>query len=224
MPADRLTPLPDGVSDEVAAAMMLKGMTAEYLLHRTFRVKKGDTILFHAISGGVGQIACQWAKHIGATVIGTASAGKADTAKALGCDHVIRYDEEDFVARVKEITDGKGVPVVYDSVGRTTFRGSLECLAPQGMLVSFGQSSGSVPPFDITLLSQRGGAFLARPSVGHYTATKEDLRSVAGHLLSVVADGHVKIDIHQRYALKDAAQAHTDLEARKTMGSTILLP
>ncbi len=225
MPATMLVQIPDGVSDEQAAAMMLQGMTAEYLLRRTYRVKAGDTILFHAAAGGVGLIACQWAKHLGATVIGTVgSDAKAELAKAHCCDHPIVYSREDFVARVKEITDGKGVPVVYDSVGKDTFDKSLDCLAPLGLVALFGQSSGPVPDFNLGLLVAKGAVYVTRPTLMVYNATREATLASAEALFDVVSGGQVKIEINQRYALEDAAQAHRDLEARKTTGSTILLP
>jgi NADPH2:quinone reductase len=225
IPADRLVEVPDGITDEQAAAMMLKGMTAHYLLRRTFRVEPGQTVLFHAAAGGVGLIACQWAKHLGATVIGTVgSAEKAELAKAHGCDHPIRYDREDVVARVRELTGGKGVPVVYDSVGQATFTRSLDCLAPLGMLVCFGQSSGKIPPFDTAILGQKGSLFLTRPSLMNYTAARADLLRAANELFDVVKRGAVKIEINQRYPLRDAADAHRALEGRKTTGSSVLLP
>ncbi len=225
MPADRVVPIPDAVSDETAAAMMLKGMTAQYLLRRTYRVQAGDTILLHAAAGGVGLILSQWAKHLGAVVIGTAgSPEKAELARAHGCAHVIEYDREDFVARVKEITGGKGVAVVYDGVGKTTFMGSLDCLAPLGMMVSYGNASGPVPAFEPAILSQKGSLFLTRPTLMHYTASASDLRASAAELFDVVAQGKVRIGIDQRYPLAEAARAHQDLEARRTTGSTILLP
>lgn len=225
MPADKVVPVPDGVSDDQAAAMMLKGMTAWYLLRRTFPVTSGQTILFHAAAGGVGLIACQWAKALGVEVIGTVgSEEKAALAKAHGCAHVIRYDREDVVARVAEITGGKKVPVVYDSVGKDTFEASLDCLAPLGMLVCFGQSSGPVPPFDLGVLNTKGSLFLTRPSLMAYTATREDLLAAAKDLFSVVSDGSVKIEINQRFPLEDAAEAHRALEGRRTTGSTLLIP
>jgi NADPH:quinone reductase len=225
MPAHRLVPLPEGIPDEQAAAMMLKGMTAQYLLRRTFRVQPGQTILFHAAAGGVGLIACQWAKQLGATVIGTVgSDAKAELARAHGCDHPIRYDREDVVARVKEITGGKGVPVVYDSVGKDTFAISLDCLAPLGMLVSFGQSSGKVPPLETAILAQKGSLFFTRPTLMTYVAARDDLLTSAGELFEVVRSGAVRIEINQRFPLRDAAEAHRALEGRKTTGSTILLP
>ena len=225
MPADRLVALPDGISDETAAAMMLKGMTAQYLLRRTYRVQSGQTILFHAAAGGVGLIACQWARHLGATVIGTVgSDAKAELAKAHGCAHVIRYDREDVVARVREITGGQGVPVVYDSVGQATFERSLDCLAPLGVLVSFGQSSGKIPPVDLGILSQKGSLYVTRPTLMTYTAARADLLAAANELFEVVQSGAVRIEINQRFPLRDAAEAHRALEGRRTTGSTLLLP
>jgi NADPH:quinone reductase len=223
--ADRLVKIPDSISDEQAAGMMLKGMTAEYLLRRTFKVKPGDTILYHAAAGGVGLILGQWAKHLGATVIGTASsADKIALAKAHGFDHVINYRHEDFVEEVKTITGGKRCEVVYDSVGKDTFPGSLDCLKPFGMFVSFGQSSGPIPPFNLALLSQKGSLYATRPTIFGYNAKREALEASARALFDVVAKGAVRIEINQRYALKDAAKAHADLEARKTTGTTVLLP
>ncbi|QDZ02394.1 quinone oxidoreductase [Nitratireductor mangrovi] len=225
MPADRLVKTPDAVADEQAAGMMLKGMTAEYLLCRTFKVKAGDTILYHAAAGGVGLILGQWAKHLGATVIGTAgSAEKAELAKSHGFDHVINYRSEDFVERVREITNGRMCDVVYDSVGKDTFPASLDCLRPLGMFVSFGQSSGPIPPFNLAILSQKGSLFATRPTLFTYVAKREDLESTAGNLFDVVSSGAVKIEVNQRYSLKDAARAHADLEGRRTTGATILLP
>lgn len=225
LPVHRLVKLPDGISEPQAAAMMLKGMTAEYLLRRAFTVKPGDTILYHAAAGGVGTIACQWAKELGATVIGTVGTRrKAELASAHGCDHVIVTGEEDFVARVREITRGEGVAVVYDSVGKDTFMRSLDCLKPRGLIVSFGQSSGMVPPLDITTLSAKGSLFLTRPTLAHYTAKREELLACAGGLFNAVLQDGVKIEIGQTYALKDASKAHSDLEARKTTGSTVLIP
>ena len=225
MPADRLVALPEGISDEQAAAMMLKGMTAQYLLRRTYRVQSGQTILFHAAAGGVGLIACQWAKHLGATVIGTVgSEAKAELARAHGCAHVIRYDREEVVTRVREITGGKGVPVVYDSVGQATFARSLECLAPMGVLVSFGQSSGKIPPVDLGILSQKGSLYVTRPTLMTYTAERADLVASANELFDVVQRGAVRIEINQRFPLHDAAEAHRALEGRRTTGSTLLLP
>ncbi|WP_222183349.1 quinone oxidoreductase family protein [Geminicoccus harenae] len=225
MPAAPLVPVPDAIPDEVACAMMLKGMTARYLLRRTFRVEAGQTILIHAAAGGVGLIVCQWAKHLGATVIGTVSTDeKAELAKAHGCDHPIVYSREDFVARVKELTDGKGVDVVYDSVGKDTFLKSLDCLKRLGMMVTFGQSSGKVEPFDTGLLAQKGSLFLTRPTLFSYVAERQDLLETAKDLTDVVASGAVKIQVEQKYPLADAAAAHRDLEARKTTGATVLIP
>lgn len=225
IPATRVVPLPDSISDQTAAAMMLKGLTAQYLLRRTYRVKAGETILVHAAAGGVGLILCQWAKHLGVTVIGTVgSEEKAELARAHGCDHAIFYRTEDVATRVRELTDGDGVPVVYDSVGKATFEGSLDSLKPLGMMVSYGNASGPVDPINPGILAQKGSLFLTRPSLMTYTASDEDYHASAGELLDVVAGGQVKIEVNQTYALKDAAQAHIDLEARKTTGSTVLLP
>ncbi|MBZ9768164.1 quinone oxidoreductase [Mesorhizobium sp. CA6] len=223
--ADRVVKVPDGIGDEQAAAMMLKGMTAEYLLRRTFPVKAGDTILYHAAAGGVGLILGQWAKHLGATVIGTASsADKIEVARAHGFDHVINYKEQDFVAGVEALTGGKKCDVVYDSVGADTFPASLDCLRPLGMFVSFGQSSGPIPPFSISLLAQKGSLYATRPTLFVYNARREDLVKSAEALFDVVKSGAVEIKINQRYALKDAAKAQADLEARKTTGTTVLIP
>ena len=223
--ADRLVPLPDGVSDIQAAAMMLKGMTAEYLLLRTHRVQRGETILVHAAAGGVGLIMCQWAKHLGATVIGTVGSDqKADLARANGCDHPIVYTRENFTERVRALTGGAGVPVVYDSVGKDTFPGSLDCLRPLGLMVSYGNASGAVPPFNIGLLAQKGSLFLTRPVLMAYTAKREDLLSCARALFEVVASGVVKIKLERTWPLEDAASAHRELEGRRTTGSTVLIP
>ncbi len=223
--ADRVIKVPDSISDEVAAAMMLKGMTAQYLLRQTYDVKSGDTILVHAAAGGVGLIMCQWASHLGATVIGTVgSDDKAALAKSHGCHHTILYRQEDVAAKVRELTDGKGVPVVYDSVGKDTLDGSLDSLQPRGLMVSFGNASGPVPPIDVGTLSQKGSLYLTRPTLFNYTFTAEDLARTAGDVVDVISKGIVKIDIHQRYSLKDAAQAHKDLEARRTTGATVLIP
>lgn len=223
--ADRAVPLPPAISEDQAAAMMLKGMTAQYLLRRTYRLQAGETILVHAAAGGVGLILCQWAKHLGATVIGTVgSREKADLARAHGCDYPILYREERFVERVNEITGGNGVAVVYDSVGKETFEKSLDCLQPLGMLVSFGQSSGSIQSFDPNLLAQKGSLFLTRPVLFAYTAKREDLLATAQDLFDVVGSAAVKIEVRQRFPLKDAAEAHRALEERRTTGSTILLP
>jgi NADPH2:quinone reductase len=225
IPADRLVRLPDAIDFKTAAAMMLQGMTAQYLLRRTYRVQPGDTILIQAAAGGVGLIVCQWAKALGATVIGTVSSDeKAVLAKAHGCDHPIVYTRENFVARVKEITGGTGVPVVYDSIGKDTFTDSLDCLRPMGMMVTFGNASGPVPPVDTLELSKRGSLFLTRPTLFTYVAKRADLVDTAQELFDIVMAGKVKIEVNQTYALKDAAQAHSDLAARKTTGSTVLLP
>ncbi len=225
LPADRLVKIPEGISDEQAASMMLKGMTVHYLIHRTYAVKAGDTVLWHAAAGGVGLIACQWLKALGATVIGTVgSEEKAKLAKAHGADHVINYSTENFVERVKAITGGKGVPVVYDSVGKTTWEGSLDCLRPLGMWVSFGNASGPVPPLNTGILAPKGSLFLTRPTLATYTASRADLEMTSKALFDVVRSGKVKIEITARYKLADAAQAHRDLEGRKTTGSVILLP
>jgi len=224
-PADRLVKIPAGIDDKVAAAMMLKGMTAQYLLRRTYKVRAGETILVHAAAGGVGQILCQWAKHLGAVVIGTVGSDeKAMLAKKAGCRHVIVTAREKFPERVKEITKGAGVPVVYDGIGKDTFMGSLDCLAPLGLMVSYGSASGTVPPFEIVVLSQKGSLFLTRPTLMTYVAKREDLVKSAAELFSVVKKGAVKITINQTYPLREAAQAHRDLESRKTTGSTVLLP
>jgi NADPH:quinone reductase len=225
MPAAPLVKLPESIDFETGAAMMLQGLTVQYLFRRTFPLKGGETILFHAAAGGVGLIACQWARALGVTMIGTVGSDeKAALAKAHGCTHTINYNRENFVERVKEITGGKGVPVVYDSIGKDTFTGSLDCLSPMGMMVSFGASSGAVPPFGLQELASRGSLFITRPSVFTYSAKREDLDNMAADLFGMVESKKVKIDINQRYALKDVAQAHRDLEARKTTGSTILLP
>jgi NADPH2:quinone reductase len=224
-PADRLVKIPAGIGDKVAAAMMLKGMTAQYLLRRTYKVRAGDMILVHAAAGGVGQILCQWAKYLGATVIGTVGGDeKVTLAKKAGCKHVIVTAREKFPERVKEITKSAGVPVVYDGIGKDTFMGSLDCLAPLGLMVSYGSASGAVPPFELAILSQKGSLFLTRPTLMTYNAKREDLLKSAAELFSVVKKGAVKITINQTYPLKEAAQAHRDLESRKTTGSTVLLP
>ncbi len=224
MPADRLVTLPVGIDEKTAASIMLQGMTVEYLLERTYRVKKGDTILFHAAAGGVGLLACQWAKSLGATVIGTVgSAAKAKLARDHGADYVIDYSHEDFVAKVKEITDGKGVPVVYDSVGKDTFLKSLDCLSPRGLMVLFGASSGAVPDFNPGILAGKGSIYLTRPTLGTYTASVEDLRLSAKRLFDQVMSRAVTPNIGQTYKLSEAAQAHSDLEARKTTGSTVMI-
>lgn len=225
LPADRLVKVPENVDLKTAAAMMLKGMTAQYLLRRTFAVKPGHTVLFHAAAGGVGLIAGQWAKHLGATVIGTAgSPEKIELAKAHGYDHVINYRTGNFAERVRELTGGEGVDVVYDSVGRDTYLGSLDVLKPLGMFACFGQSSGTIPPFDLNILAQKGSLFATRPTLFNYVAKRADLEKTAGELFDVVASGAVKIEINQTYALKDVRKAHEDLEARRTTGTSILIP
>jgi NADPH2:quinone reductase len=223
IPAHRLVHLPKGISDQQAAAMMLKGLTAQYLLRRTCKVKKGDTILFHAVAGGVGLIACQWAKALGVTVIGTVSTDeKAKLAKANGCRYPIVYTREDFVQRLLEITKGKKVPVVYDSVGKDTFLKSLDCLAPRGLMVSFGQSSGAIEPLNLSLLTQKGSLYVTRPTNSTYSADPQEMRAAAKELFALVLKKKIKITVNQTYPLKDAAQAQTDLAARKTTGSTVL--
>ena len=224
-PANRLSKIPPGISDEQAAAMMLKGMTARYLLRETYPVKPGDTILIHAAAGGVGTIAGQWARALGATVIGTVGSDeKAEMAKSNGIHHVINYRSEDVVARVRDITGGKGVPVVYDGVGQATLMTSLDCLRPRGLLVSFGNASGPVRALDTLWLSQRGSLYLTRPTLMAYVADDKDLQDTAGDLFEIVKSGKVKLPINQRYKLEDAAQAHRDLEARKTTGTSVFLP
>ncbi|HJU15120.1 MAG TPA: quinone oxidoreductase [Stellaceae bacterium] len=223
MPADRLVPVPAGITDQQAAAMMLKGMTAWYLVRRTHPVKRGETILVHAAAGGVGLIACQWAKHLGATVIGTVGSDeKAELARRNGCDYPIVYRREDFVAKVGELTGGRKLPVVYDSVGKDTFYKSLDCLAPLGLLVSFGQSSGAIGPVDIGILAGKGSLFLTRPTLNTYTASRADLLTAARELFEVVESGAVKIAINQTYPLREAAEAHRALEGRRTTGQTVL--
>jgi NADPH2:quinone reductase len=224
-PAARLVKLPAAIDDAQAAGMMLQGMTVEYLVRRTFAVQAGQTVLFHAAAGGVGLIACQWLKQLGATVIGTAGGPeKMALARAHGCDHVIDYRHEDVARRVRDLTGGEGVPVVYDGVGRDTFQSSLDSLARRGMLVSFGNASGPVPPFEPAILSAKGSLYLTRPSLLDYTVTRAELVASAAALFDVVLSGAVKIPVNQTYALRDIAQAHRDLEARKTTGSTVLLP
>jgi NADPH:quinone reductase len=221
--ADRLVKLPDSIPTEQAAAMMLQGMTAHMLLRQVYRVKEGDTILIHAAAGGVGLIVCQWAKALGATVIGTVgSDAKAELARANGCDHPIVYTRQDFVAEVERITGGAKLPVVYDSIGRDTFMKSLDCLAPRGMMVSFGNASGPVDPFPPGILAQKGSLFLTRPTLYHYIAARAELEGAASELFEMVTSGKVKIEVKQRFALKDAAEAHRALEARETTGSTVL--
>jgi len=225
VPADRAVKLPSNISYEQAAAMMLKGMTAEYLVRRTFKVEKGMNVLMHAAAGGVGLILCQWANHLGANVIGTVgSKDKAALAKANGCHHTILYREEDFVARVKDITGGKLCDVVYDGIGKTTFPASLDCIRPLGMFVNFGSASGVIEAFSINLLQFKGSLFATRPTLNTYAAKRADLLAIAQGLFDVVGSGAVKIPINQKYALKDAMQAHKDLEGRATTGSSILVP
>lgn len=223
VPADRLVSLPEDIADKTAAAMMLKGMTAQYLLCRTFKVAEGHTILFHAASGGVGLIACQWAKALGATVIGTVgSAEKAELAKAHGAHHTINYREEDFVARVRDLTGGQGVDVVYDSVGQDTYPGSLDCLKQLGMWVSFGQSSGPISNFSLADLAQKGSLFATRPTLFNYVAKRQDLEQSANDLFNVVSSGRVTIPVHQEFPLAEAGKAHQALEGRKTTGASVL--
>ena len=225
MDASVVLRLPDAISEEQAAAMMLKGMTVEYLLRRTYPVQAGETILWHAAAGGVGLIACQWASHLGATVIGTVgSEEKAELARAHGCHHAILYREESVPDRVRELTGGAGVPVVYDSVGKDTFQDSLDCLQPRGMMVSFGNASGAVPPVAPGVLAQKGSLYLTRPSLFHYTATRDELEACAGALFEVVASDAVKVEVSHRYPLAEAEQAHRDLESRATTGSVVLVP
>lgn len=224
-PALRLCKLPNDISFEQAAAMMLKGMTVQYLIRRTYPVKAGDTVLFHAASGGVGLIACQWLKALGATVISTAGSDeKCALAIQHGADYCINYRTENFAERVRKITNGAGVPVVYDSVGKDTFTGSLDCLSPFGLLVCFGNASGPAPALELSLLAQKGSLFITRPNLTHYIASNTDLHNTAAELFSIVQSGKVKIVVKHRYVLKDAAQAHRDLEARKNTGSSILIP
>ncbi len=225
MPADRLIKLPDAISDQQAAAMMLKGMTVQYLIRRTHRIEAGQTVLWHAAAGGVGLIACQWLKALGAIVIGTVGSDeKAQLAKEHGCDHTINYNKEDFALRVREITGGRGVPVVYDSVGKSTFEGSLNGLQPRGLMVSFGNASGAVPPIEPILLTQKGSLYLTRPTLANYTATREELEATAGELFDVVAAGKVNIPVRHVYKLSDVQQVHRDLEARKTTGCVVMVP
>jgi NADPH2:quinone reductase len=225
IPADRLCILPEGLSFEQGAAMMLQGMTVQYLIRRTYQVLTGDVVLFHAAAGGVGLIACQWLKALGATVIGTAGTEeKCELARRHGADYCINYRTEDFTARVRELTGGAGVPVVYDSVGKDTFMGSLDCLRPFGLLVSFGNASGPVPPVDLGLLAQKGSLYITRPTLFAYTASRADLEATSEELFDIVLSGKVKIDIGQQYPLADVATAHRELEARSTTGSSILVP
>src|SRR5688572_10591169 len=225
VPADRLVKLPQGISDEQAASMMLKGLTVHYLIHSTYAVKKGETVLWHAAAGGVGLIACQWLKAVGVTVIGTAGSDeKCSLAKAHGAEHVINYSRENFVERVKTITGGQGVPVVYDAVGKSTWDGSLDCLRPRGLMVSFGNASGAVPPVNIGIFQTKGSLYLTRPTLGTHIASRADLVERANALFEVVKSGKVKIETTARYKLADAVQAHRDLESRKTTGSVVLQP
>src|SRR5215467_10232059 len=225
MPADRVVKLPDSISYEQAAGMMLKGMTVEYLLHRTFKVQKGMNVLIHAAAGGIGLIACQWANYLGANVIGTVgSKEKAELAKANGCHHTILYRDEDFVARVKEITGGKLCEVVYDGVGKTTFPASLDCLKPLGMFVSFGSASGQIDAFNINILQTKGSLYATRPTLNTYAAKRPDLLAIANDLFDVVSKGAVKVPVNQKYPLREAVKAHRDLESRATTGSSILIP
>ena len=225
LPAERVVKIPKSIDDKTAAAMMLKGMTAQYLLRRCYKVKKGDNILVHAAAGGVGLILCQWGKYLGANVIGTVgSKEKAELARKNGAKHTILYNEENFVQRVNEITKGKKCAVVYDGVGKTTFMGSLDCLQPLGLMVTYGNASGPVEPLNLGILPQKGSLFVTRPTLNTYTASAKDLQATAKDLISVISKKKVKIEVNQTYALKDAAQAHRDLEARKTTGQTVLLP
>ena len=224
-PADKLVPLPDGVSFEKAASVLLQGMTVEYLIRRTFRVESGMTVLWHAAAGGVGLIACQWLRHLGAKVIGTVSTDeKAELAMAHGCTHPVVYTRQDFVERVEEVTDGTGVPVAYDSVGKDTFERSLDCLSPRGMLVGFGNASGKPEPLDPLVLAQKGSLFVTRPTLFHYAATRDELLASAKEVLDLVADGVIDARPRHRYTLRDADQVHRDLEGRKTSGSIVMLP
>ena len=225
MPVDRLVKLPDGVAERTAATLMLKGLTVQYLFRQTYPLKSGETILFHAAAGGVGLIACQWARALGVTMIGTVGSDeKAAIAKAHGCTHTIVYTRENFVERVKELTGGKGVPVVYDGVGKAMFPASLDCLVPRGLYVNFGNASGPVPPFDMLMLSAKGSLYVTRPTLVTYTSTRPALLAMADEMFGLVKAGKIVNEARQTYALKDAAQAHRDLEARKTTGSTLLLP
>lgn len=225
LPADGLVKLPDAISFDDAASAMLQGLTAQYLLRRTFRVESGQTILIHAAAGGVGLFVCQWAKALGATVIGTVGSDeKAELVKAHGCDHAIVYTRENFTERVKEITNGAGVPVVYDSIGKDTYKGSLDCLSPLGYFVSFGSASGPLPPIEASEFANRGSLFFTRPTLFSYIAKRDWLDAMAAELFDVIASGTVKTNVRQRYALKDVADAHRALEGRKTTGSTVLIP
>jgi NADPH:quinone reductase len=225
MSAEYVVALPDAIGYEDAASIMLQGLTAQYLLRRTYRVKAGDTVLIHAAAGGVGMLACQWAKALGATVIGTVGSDeKAELAKAHGCDYPIVYSRDNFTKRVREITNGAGVPVVYDSIGKDTYTASLDCLAPLGLFVSFGNSSGPLPPIDSSEFAGRGSLYFTRPTLFSYIAKRSDLDAMAAELFEVIESGKVKTNVRQRYRLAEAGRAHEDLEARKTTGSTVLLP
>ena len=225
LPASILIPIPEGVTDQTAAAVMLKGMTTQYLIRRTYPVQAGETVLFHAAAGGVGLIACQWLKALGATVIGTVGSDeKAAVARAHGCDHVIISTREDIAQRVRELTGGAGVPVVYDSVGKDTFLSSLDCLRPRGLMVSFGNASGKVAPFDIGILSQKGSLYLTRPTLATYTAARADLEATARDVFDVLREGRVKVEIRHTYPLADVQQVHRDLEGRRTVGSIVMIP
>jgi len=225
MPADRLVKVPDGIDDVTAATLMLKGLTAQYLFRQTYPLKSGETILFHAAAGGVGLIACQWARALGVTMIGTVGSDeKAALAKANGCAHPIVYTREDFVARTKELTGGKGVPVVYDGVGKDTFPASLDCLAPRGLFVSYGNASGPVPPFSIMLLAQKGSLYATRPTLATFTTDRASTTRMADEVFALVQEGKIRMEARQRFALKDAAAAHRALESRATTGATVLLP
>lgn len=225
MPADRLVKLPDGIDDRTAATVMLKGMTVQYLFRQTYKLQAGETILFHAAAGGVGLIACQWARALGVTMIGTAGSDeKAALAREFGCTHTIVYTREDFVERVKALTGGKGVPVVYDAVGKDTFPASLDCLSPRGLFVSYGNASGAIPPFDILLLSQKGSLFVTRPTLFSYANSRASIQAMAGELFDLMLTGKIKSDARQTFALKDAAAAHRALESRATTGATVLIP
>lgn len=225
VPADRLVKIPDSVSDEIAASVLLKGMTAQYLLRRIHPVKAGETIVFHAAAGGVGQIGCQWARHLGATVIGTTtSPNKVELAKANGCSHVLNSKDAGWEKQVRQITGGKGVPVVYDSIGKDTFLAGLDCLSPRGIMVTYGNASGPVDPFPPSALAAKGSLFVTRPVLAHYTSTPKELQDTADDLFAVIASGAVKVAINQRFALKDAAQAHDALTGKQTTGATILVP
>ncbi|HLX26939.1 MAG TPA: quinone oxidoreductase [Casimicrobiaceae bacterium] len=225
VPADRLVKLPAGIDDRTAAALMLKGLTVEYLFNETYPLKRGDTILFHAAAGGVGLIACQWARALGVTMIGTAGSDeKAKLAREHGCAHTIVYTREDFVRRVKEITGGKGVPVVYDAVGKDTFPASLDCLSPRGMFVSFGNASGPVPPLNLMLLAQKGSLYVTRPTLATYASTHASLTAMADKMFALVKEGKIKAEIRQTFPLAEAAEAHRSLHARKTTGATLLIP